>query len=85
MGEPNPDGSLHPEVQLTLRPLVILTLLNAFQGLDDRRKNLVGEVLVTVKAMTGTASLAITQFGEAKLVVLCKMLFVAEAAQKRTA
>ena len=30
-------------------------------------------MLVTVKAMTGTASLAVTQFGEAKLVVDCKV------------
>ena len=42
-------------------------------GCYCRRKNLAGEVLVTVKAMTGTASLAVTQFGEDKLVVLCKM------------
>ena len=49
-----------------------------------RRKNRAGDWLVIVKAMTGTASLAVIQFEEARLVVLCKTKFVPDAGQKRT-
>ena len=38
-----------------------------------KRKNRAGEVLVTVKAITETASVAVIQSGEVRLVVLCKM------------
>ena len=40
-------------------------------GPADNRKNLAGEVLLTVTAVTGTASVAVTQLGEARLVVPC--------------
>ena len=39
----------------------------------SKRKNLAGEVLVTVKAITGMASVAVIQFVEARLVEDCKM------------
>ena len=41
-------------------------------GCCCRRKNLAGDVLLTVTAITGTASVAVTQFGDARFVVLCK-------------
>ena len=49
-----------------------------------KRKNLAGEVLVTVTAVNGTALLTVTQFGKARLVVLCRTEFETVVGQKRT-
>jgi hypothetical protein len=40
-------------------------------GTADKRKNLAGEVLLTVTALIGTASVAVTQLVEVRLVTVC--------------
>src|SRR5581483_9248408 len=65
--------------------------MNALAGMSamprvaftPKRKYLPGAVLETVKAVTGTASVAFTQLVEARLVVLCRKKLGADDCQKR--
>ncbi|MGO8764083.1 MAG: hypothetical protein ACLQSR_02985 [Limisphaerales bacterium] len=49
-----------------------------------KRKNMAGEVLVSARAVIGVPLQTFTQFDEARLVVLCRTIFVIVAGQKKT-
>ena len=80
------------EFPIMNEPAGISAMPSAVGGTRAKRKNLADEVLVTETAVcepyvTGTASVAVTQFGATREVVLCKTPFVplALAGQKRMA